>query len=138
MLISIDDIENAFLFVSMDQRYMNSAYLCKNSGQIFYASELGDSDELPEDIDDTDKYITIPHKIDLDLGQVLVFEFTSKYIQEEMDRIRNFFRSRGAYSRYKDFLDQKGLLDQWHKFEDERRKTALKEWCHDNGIEIKG
>jgi hypothetical protein len=138
MAISFDDIENAFLFVSMDQKYMNTAYLCKESGQIFYTSELGDSDALPEDIDDTEKYITIPHKNDLDLGKVLVFEFTSEYISEEMDRIYDFFRTRGAYSRYKDFLNEKGLLYKWYKFEDERQRTALKEWCQDNRIEIIG
>ena len=64
MAISFDDIENAFLFVSMDQKFMNNAYLCKETGQIFYTSELGDSDELPEDIDVTEKYVTIPHKND--------------------------------------------------------------------------
>lgn len=138
MAISFGDIENAFLFVSMDQKYMNNAYLCKESGQIFYTSELGDSDELPEDIDDTEKYITIPHKNDLDLGKVLVFEFTSEYISEEMDRIYDFFRNRGAYSRYKDFLNEKGLLDKWYKFEDGRQRTALKEWCQENRIEIIG
>jgi hypothetical protein len=58
MTISFDDIENAFFFVSMDQQGMHSAYLCKETGQIFYTSEIGDSDELPEDVDDPDKYIT--------------------------------------------------------------------------------
>ena len=52
MAISFDDIENAFFFVSMDQMFMHNAYLCNETGQIFYTSEMGDSDELPEDIDD--------------------------------------------------------------------------------------
>jgi hypothetical protein len=138
MAISFDDIEHAFLFVSMDQKFMNNAYLCKETGQIFYTSEMGDSDELPEDIDVTEKYATIPHKNDLELGKSLVFEFTSEYIPEELDRIYAYFRSRGAYSRYKDFLNQRGLLDKWHKFEDERTKAAINEWCQDNSIEIKG
>jgi len=62
MAIPFDDIEHAFFFISMEQKYMHSAYLCRESGQIFYTSEMGDSDELPEDIEDPDKYITIPHK----------------------------------------------------------------------------
>jgi hypothetical protein len=68
MSISFDSIENAFLYVSMDQQFMNNAYLCKETGQIFYTSEIGDSDELPDDIDDSDKYIEIPHKNELELG----------------------------------------------------------------------
>ena len=117
---------------------MNNAYLCKETGQIFYTSELGDSDELPEDIDVTEKYVTIPHKNDLELGKSLVFEFTSEYIPDELDRIYAYFRSRGAYSSYKGFLNEQGLLDKWYKFEDERTKAAIYEWCQDNSIEIKG
>ena len=138
MAILFDDIENAFLFVSMDQKFMHNAYLCKDSGQFFYTSELGDSDELPEDIDDTEKYISIPHKHDLELGRALVFDFTSEYIPEELDRIYAYFRSRGAYSRFKDFLNVKGLLDKWHTFEGERIRAALEAWCQQNSIEIKG
>ena len=138
MAISFDDIENAFFFVSMDQKYMHDAYLCKETGQIFYTSELVDSDDLPEDIDDPDKYITIPHKNDLELGKSLVIEFTSEYLPEALDRVYSIFRSRGAYSRYKDLLDEKGLLDKWHRFEDERQKVALKKWCRENSIEIEG
>ena len=138
MAISFDDIENAFRFVSMDQKYMHNAYLCKETGQIFYTSEMGDSDELPEDIDDPDKYITIPHKNDLELGKTLVIEFTTEYLPKELDRVDSIFRSRGAYSRYKDLIDEKGLLYKWHKFEDERQKIALKKWCRENRIEIEG
>jgi len=137
MAISFDDIENAFLFVSMDQQGMHNAYLNKETGQIFYTSEMGDSDELPEDFDDPEKYIAIPHKNDLELGKALVVEFASKYLPKEMDKVYSIFRSKGAYSRYKDFVQRKGLLDEWYKYENERQKAALKEWCMENNIEIK-
>jgi hypothetical protein len=136
MAISFDDIENAFFFVSMDQQFMHNAYLCKGTGEIFYTSEMGDSDELPEDIDDPEKYISIPHKNDLDLGKALVIEFTSKYLPEELDTVSSIFRRKGAYSRYKDLLERKGALEDWYKFENERQGAALKEWCRGNNIEI--
>ena len=138
MPISFDDIENAFFFVSMDQQNMHNAYLCKESGQIFYTSEIGDSDELPEEIDDLDKYIAIPHKNDLELGKALVIEFTSEYLPKELERVYSIFRHKGAYSRYKELLERKGFLDEWYKYENERQKMALKEWCIENDIEIKG
>jgi hypothetical protein len=128
------DIEEAFFFVSMDQQCLHNAYLCTETGQIFYTSEIGDSDELPEDIDDPEKYITIPHKNELDLGRSLVTEFTSTYMPEELDRIRAIFSSKGAYSKYKSFLEKKGLLDKWYQYENERQKTALKQWLVDNNI----
>ncbi|MBU1398298.1 MAG: hypothetical protein KKE00_10935 [Proteobacteria bacterium] len=116
---------------------MHNAYLCKETGDIFYISEMGDSDELIEDIDDPEKYIAIPHKNELDLGKALVLEFTSTYLPEELDKIHAIFRRKGAYSRYKDLLESKGVLENWYKFEDERRVVNLKEWCLENGIEIK-
>ena len=138
MTISFDDIEKAFLFVSMDQASMNNAYLCKETGQFFYTSDMGDSDELPDDIDDPEKYISIPHQNDLDLGKYLVIDFTSKYLPEDLDRVNAIFTKRGAYSRYKDLLEQKGFLDKWYQFENERQKRALEEWCRENDIDLKG
>ena len=138
MAISFSNIEDAFFFVSMDQQHMHNAYLCKETGETFYTSEAGDSDELPEDIDDPDKYIAIPHKNELDLGKTLVIEFTSTYLPEELKKVYSIFRHRGAYSRYKDLLESKGALEDWYKFENERQKVALKEWCQENNIEIKG
>ena len=137
MSLSFDDIEGAFFFVSMDQMFIHNAYLCKETGQIFYTSEIGDSDELPEDIDDSEKYIAIPHKNELDLGKALVFEFTSTYLPEELDTVHEIFRHKGAYSRYKDLLERKGALEDWYNFENERQDQALKEWCRENNIEIK-
>lgn len=97
---------------------------------------MGDSDELPEDIDDQDKYIAIPHKNELDLGKVLVIEFTSKFLSEELDEVYSIFRHKGAYSRYKELLERKGVLEDWYKFENERQELALKKWCRENDIEI--
>ena len=92
---------------------------------------------LNEDIEDPEKYITIPHKNELDLGRALVIEFTEKYLPEEVDKVNLFFRRKGAYSRYKDFLERRGLLKDWYEFENERQTAVLREWCRENNIEIK-
>ena len=116
---------------------MHNAYLCKETGQIFYTSEMGDSDELPEDIDEPDKYIDIPHKNELGLGKDLVIEFTAKFLPDELDKARLIFRRKGAYSRFKDLLESKGVLEEWFKYEGERQQLALREWCRENDIEVR-
>ncbi len=136
MKIRFDDIENAFLFASMQSTFGNQALLSKTTGKFYYISEFGDSDELPDDIEDSDDYIEIPHKDEFDLGKQLVFQFVSEHLPGEIDRVSQIFRRRGAYSRYKDLLDQKGLLDKWHKYEDNIRSKALREWCSENNIEL--
>jgi len=135
MPIKFSDIEDAFFFVSMGEMYMNSAILCIKTGQIFYISDFGDSDELPEDIDDdTDKYIEIPHKNELDLGKPLVLEFLIMYLPDSVEKVNSFFRKKGAYSKFKDLIDAKGLLDKWYAFEEEEQNKALREWCQGNDI----
>ena len=102
MPIKFSDIEDAFFFVSMGEMYMNSAILCLETGKIFYMSDFGDSDELPEDIDDDpDKYIAIPHKNELDLGKPLVLEFSAMYLSDNFEKVKSFFHKKGAYSKFK-------------------------------------
>ena len=134
-MISFSEIEDAFLYVSSDHPFTNSAVINKKKGKIFYRSEYSDIDEFPEDVEN-EYYIEIPHKNDLDLGQNLVFEFVSKYIPDRFDEVDSYFRKKGAYSKYKYLLERLNLLEKWYEFEDERTKTALQEWCRDNGLEF--
>ena len=137
MTISFDDLEHAYLYVNLAPQYTHNAYLDKETGEMYYTSDLGDSDVLPDDIED-EKYIAIPDKYELNLGKFLVFEFTSEYLPEETENVYSIFGHKGAYSRFKDLLERKGKLDEWYKYEDEQQKKALKEWCHENGIKVKG
>lgn len=93
MTIPFDEIENAFMYVSMAQPFMHSVYLCEETGQMFYTSEMGDSDELPDDIDEP-RYISIPHKNHLDLGKKLVIEFVSKFLPEELNKVHSISQRR--------------------------------------------
>jgi len=136
MKIRFGDIEDAFLYVSMGPMFGNQAMLSKETGEIFYISEMGDSDDLPDDIDESDSYVEIPHKNELDLGRELVFRFVSEHLPEEYNQVDLIFRRKGAYSRYKDLLEQKGLLDQWYEFENDTQSKALREWCIENNIEL--
>jgi hypothetical protein len=98
----------------------------------------GDFDELPDDLVESDKYVGIPHKNDLDLGRDLVFAFMSVNLPDEYGKVRSFFSGRGAYARYKDLLESKGKLEAWHEFEKQSTETALREWCIENGIAFTG
>ena len=133
-MIKYSDIEDAFLYVSSDQPFMNTAVLNKKTGEIFYHSELSGEDDFPEDVEN-DNYIEIPHKNDLNLGRNLVFDFVLKYIPEKSYEVESFFHRKGAYSKYKYLLEKLNLLDKWYKFEDEKTKAMLLEWCHENGIQ---
>ncbi len=138
MPIEFSDIENAFFFVSMAPKCTNTAILCKETGEFHLVSGFGDSDELPEDVDDSDRYVEIPHKNELDLGVRLVRDFVSQRLPERPEEVEGIFSRRGAYSRFKALLASCGLLEDWHRYEQRRSEAALREWCSDQGIELAG
>jgi hypothetical protein len=137
--VKLDDLVNAFDFVSAGRLFEHEAYLSVETGVIHYCSELGGLDEeLPDDIDDPEKYIAIPHKNDLDLGKRLALRFVEDLLPDEVDNAYGIFSRKGAYSRFKSLLEDRGMLQQWYEYEEKSTKQALREWCESNGIEIHG
>ena len=80
--------------------------------------------------------IEIPHKNDLDLGQSLVFDFVGANLPDDYHGVRDIFRRRGAYARFKELLAEKDLLEAWYQFEHEREQEALRSWCEENEIPL--
>jgi hypothetical protein len=138
MPVSLKDIQEAFEFVSAGGGGgEHQAFLCKQSGKLYWHSELCDDlDILPDDIDDNEKFLPIPDKKELDLGKPLALDFTREFLPDDFDDVRQFFSRRGAYARFKELLDQRGALAQWYDFEAKAEERALREWCELNSIEV--
>jgi hypothetical protein len=136
-MVTFDEIQDAFSFVSSDEYGMNRAVLCLDNGEIYFHSEMGTFDELDEDKFDCDNFVVIPHKNDLDLGQRLVFDFVEQHLADDLDRVQQIFSRQGAYRRFKDLLEYRDLLQEWYDFESQREEEALREWALDNKIELK-
>ncbi len=134
--MKFSDIEMAFDYVSSNQPEINHAYISRLTGQVYYTSEMYDSDELPYDIDDEDIYASIPHKNELNLGKQLVLDFVLEFLPGDYDTVCNIFSRKGAYSRYKQLLENRNKLEQWYQFEDEKQREALLDWCRENRIQI--
>ena len=137
MPVSLKDIQEAFEFVSAASGGEHQAFLCKQSGKLYCHSELCDDlDILPDDIEDTEKFIPIPDKKELDLGKPLALDFARQFLAGDFDGVRQFFSGRGAYAKFKNLLDRRCMLDQWYAFEAEAEESALKMWCEFNSIEV--
>ncbi len=137
--VDFGDISEAFETVSFATQYENEAHLCRKTGRIYYylghLHDLGD--ELPEDIGDGGKYIQIPHKNELDLGRNLVLRFVENELPGDVDYVSRIFTKTGAYLRFKDLLERRGMLEKWYEYEAATTEKALREWCEFNSIEIK-
>jgi hypothetical protein len=138
MACKLSDLESALLFVSEAMDGDSEVIVDKETGELFYRSELSDIDEFPEDADenDSDKYISVPNLNDLDLGRDLVFRFVESELPLHSDKVYQFFRSKGAYARFKAFLDEIGMLQTWYTYEHAQTKQAVLQWCEENGLAV--
>ena len=138
MPVSFEEIRNAFELVSAGRGLgEHQAFLCKQSGKIHWHSDLSDlNDELPDDIEDDEKYLEIPGSRELDLGKPLVLDFTRKILPGDLDEVWQIFRRRGAHAGFKRLLVRRDALEQWYEFEEKATVQALREWCERNSIAL--
>jgi hypothetical protein len=136
--IKYDDLSAAFDFVSFAAPFEHQALLSLDTGEIYWISETGpiDEEDLPDDLETSDRYIAIPHKNDLDLGQRLAFLFAEEHLTHRYASVEACFRRRGAYSRFKELLAAEGCLDRWYEFEAAHTERALRDWCAANEIQL--
>ena len=136
--VKYDDLSTAFDFVSFGAPMEHRAYVSLDTGAIYWISESNpiEEDELPADLETSDRYIEIPHKNDLDLGTDLALRFVEERLPHRYTDVQAFFRRRGAYARFKELLATEGCLEEWYVFEAESTERALREWCNANEIHL--
>jgi len=139
MPVSFQDILFAFECVDGGAG-LHRAILCRRTGKIYFHSEFSDfeefNDELPEDVEDEEKYIDIPEKRELGLGKPLALDFSREILPDDFDEVRYMFSKRGAYKKFRALLIRRNVLDRWYDFESKATEQALREWCQFNSIEI--
>jgi hypothetical protein len=92
MRVRFRDLLDAFEFVSISDHGEHQAFLCKESDEFFWKSEVShDMDELPHDVEDDTKYIALPDKRDLDLRKPLVPDFAGEILPNDFDEVRYIF-----------------------------------------------
>jgi hypothetical protein len=137
--VKFAELLNAFEFASFGDGFELRAYVETSSGKVYCVTGQDDLDEeIPDDIAESDDYLPLPDKRDLDLGSRLVFAFAEEVMPDEYRTVRDIFRRKGAYGRLKDFLDAKGMLEKWYEFETKSTEHALRAWCQEHGIELEG
>jgi hypothetical protein len=136
--VKFEDIQEAFDFVNFGSHGDHTALLDKSTGKIHWHSESAGEEAIPDALWESSGTVEIPRKSDLGLGNQLVFDFVQRVAQDDYEHVRDIFRRRGAYARYKDFLQSRDLLQSWYEYEGEETKRALMDWCRDNGVEVTG
>ncbi len=132
-----EDLATAFDFVSFGTPSEHRAFVSRDTGAVYWLAE-GDpiDEELPDDLETSDRYIELPHKNDLGLGIQLPLRFTQEQLPHHVATVADFFRHRGAYARFKELLSAEGSLDKWYEYEVEATERALRDWCEANEIQL--
>jgi len=133
-----DDLSLAFDFVSYAAPTEHNAYVSLDTGKIYWTSDSSDAfdEEIPDDLETSDRYLAIPHKNELELGRRLALRFIAQALPACYGQVEGFFRRQGAYARFKDLLEREGALAHWYSFEADAVESALKRWCAENGLEL--
>jgi hypothetical protein len=135
--LSYRDLLVAFECVSAGAPGETEAYICLTTGRIYLVSTLVDSDEeVPDDIEMSDRYLRLPRRWELGLGRDLVFDFVRSDMPDEWDKMVEFFRRRGAYAEFRQMLRAHGKLDQWYAFETGAVEKALRDWSREHDIQF--
>src|SRR5882724_7655288 len=107
MPASFQEILFSFEFVGSGGG-LHEAFLCRQTGKTYWRSEFSDldelEDELPDDIEDDEKYIAIPDKQELGLGKPLALDFAREFLSDDFDEVRYMFSRRGAYKKFRALL----------------------------------
>ena len=135
MKFKLSDIEDAVDFASLNDG-ANEAQLCIDDGKIYFQSVYGDFGYEEEQAPEESELIYLPTWQDLDLGKSLVKKFAMQQMPDDYDTILDIFSRRGAYSRFKPFLHEKGRLDDWYEYEKNAQKQAIRDWCERNEVEL--
>jgi hypothetical protein len=135
--VTADTLESALEWTSSGGPFENQAFLSRTTGELFFQSAYGNSDDdLPDDLEDGTAYIAVPHKNDLDLGRELVLEFARTEAPAHLNAIENYFRQRGAYAKFKSHLERTNLLEHWFAFEAAEKSKAIEAWAVENGFVV--
>ncbi|NOY46330.1 MAG: hypothetical protein GXP50_12910 [Deltaproteobacteria bacterium] len=140
MGVQFEDLFEAFEFVAGGGFIEHRAFVHRETGEtLFWSDDLEWMDEdPPEGVEEPDDlgpgWIEVPRPNELDLGRALVRRFVEAHIPDEARTVEGFFRRKGAYGRFKDFLHDRGLLETWYRFEEEAKRNALREWAEKEGL----
>jgi hypothetical protein len=135
--IRYEDLEQALYWVSSPPGLEADAFVSRTTGKVHFRGPDGPvDDDFPEDVEDGTEYIAFPHKNELDLGRDLVFRFVIEHAAGLEHQVREVFRRKGAFSRFKEVLARNNLLERWHEYERRATQGALERWASENGFTV--
>ena len=131
------------------------SYMDKRTGKVILISDeelcAAENDEPIEDFQDwqhdqikiakeilaeTGDYIELPSKFDIHEYSIMERFCLSIDDSEISDTLYNLIKGSGAFQRFNNAIHKYDIVEDWHKYRDNRLKEIAIEWCQDNRIEF--
>jgi len=149
--VKLDDIIEGLEFQSDE----SSSFLNTKTGEVIlmtdYAMRAAEDDEPLEEVPDweqdlvaiageilaeTDQYIQLPTKYDIDEYSIMEKFCMSLNNQKISDILCDLISGSGAFRRFKDAIYKYGVEDEWYKYRNNAIKEIAIEWCREHNIEF--
>ena len=135
-VVRLGDLEEALAWTSSGDGD-HEALLSVETGQVHWlGGDLEETEALPDDIEDGERYVQVPDQHSLDLGRPLVDRFVRKHLPAHAETVSAMFRRKGAWREFKFFLQREELISAWHEFENAAIRQALREWAESEGFRV--
>ena len=96
--------------------------------------EVMDIQEAMEE-DESGRFVTV--YADSNLGYDVMVAFIQELPRGEIrNRLEEAIQGKGAFSHFRDTVEDAGLLERWYGFRDGFFEDAAREWCEDNDVPI--
>ncbi len=135
MTIRYSEIKNAFDFVSAGNPGDNVAYVSTADGEIYYYSSVLGLDETRGLDIHSAGYITVPHRQSVDMESEMAYDFVDEHLPEHYAGVRDMFADEiNAEGNFRNILEARGLLVEWHAYREKKIEEYLREWCRSKNI----
>ena len=100
---------------------------------FFLDLETGKS-VLLADEDNPERFFRLPTKFEIHEYNIME-EFIQTLKGEDADKLEQVIQGRGAFRRFKDMVNRRGITKQWYDFQADYYRNLAIAWCQEHGIE---
>ena len=105
---------------------------------VLLADELStgmDNEGLENEIEDNpERFFRLPTKFEIHEYNIME-EFIQTLKGEDADKLEQVIQGRGAFRRFKDMVNRRGITKQWYDFQADYYRNLAIAWCQEHGIE---
>lgn len=135
-IVKLDELEGAAMMVE-DGGGTVTAMVSRETGMIHFLNDeyMDEEAPVPSASGSNGDYVPVPPAGTLGIGDGLILRFAATHMAGDQDTVRDLFRDRNTEG-FARLLEERSAGEAWERFHEEATRTALRQWCEENGLEL--